>query len=34
MKIVKLNGLKAEIVNLDYNTIKEEMERCEKKRQN
>lgn len=31
MKIVKLNGLKAEIVNLDYNTIKEEMERCEKK---
>ncbi len=31
MKIVKLNGLKPEIVNLDYNTIKEEMERCEKK---
>lgn len=31
MKVVKLNGLKPEIVNLDYNTIKEEMERCEKK---
>ena len=31
MKIVKLNGLKPEIVNLDYNTVKEEMERCEKK---
>lgn len=31
MKVVKLNGLKPEIVNLDYNTIKQEMERCEKK---
>lgn len=31
MKIVKLNGLKPEIVNLDYNTIKEEMKMCEKK---
>lgn len=31
MKIVKLDGLKPEIANLDYNTIKEEMERCERK---
>lgn len=31
MKILKLNGLKPEIVNLNYTTIKEEMERCEKK---
>lgn len=31
MKIIKFNGLKPEIANLDYNAIKEEMERCEKK---
>ena len=34
MKVVKLNGLKPEIVNLNYNVIKEEMERCEKKGRN
>ena len=34
MKVVKLNGLKPEIVELDYNTIKEEMEICEKKGKN
>ena len=28
MKIIKFNGLKPEIANLDYNAIKEEMERC------
>ena len=31
MKILKINGLKPEFVNLDYNAIKNEMERCEKK---
>jgi len=31
MKIIKVNGLKPEFVNLDYNVIKEELERCEKK---
>jgi len=31
MKVVKLNGLKPEVANLDYNTISEEMQRCEKK---
>jgi hypothetical protein len=31
MKIVKTNGLKVEILNLDYNIIKEEMKICERK---
>ena len=31
MKIIKLNGLKPEITNLDYNTLNEEMKRCDKK---
>ena len=31
MKVVKLNGLKPEIINLDYNTISEEMKRCKEK---
>ena len=31
MRVVKLNGLKPEIINLDYNTISEEMKKCEEK---
>jgi len=31
MKVVRLNGLKPEIVNLDYKVIKEEKEQYEKK---
>lgn len=31
MKIVKIDGLKTKLQDLDYTTIKEEMERCEKK---
>lgn len=30
MKVFKLNGLKPELVDLDYNVIKEEMEKWEK----